>query len=104
MRHNRMELSRIIKELFAAARYNGNANQYGSHPALLGYNLRDEPHASEFPALALAQRKILQYDLDALPVVDLFPNYASSSQLGTSSYDQYVSQFVSVVHPKVLSF
>lgn len=80
------------------------SNTYSSHPSLLGYNLRDEPHMDEFEALAYAQQQVLLNDPDALPVVDLFPNYASSAQLGTSSYDTYVSEFVRIVQPKALSF
>ena len=47
---------------------------------------------------------MLELDPDHVPWVNLFPNYASTAQLGTSSYDQYVSDFMTIVQPKVLCY
>ena len=91
-------------KLWIDARAESLASQYGSHPALLGYYLTDEPSADEFEALAYVQQKLLQYDPDTLPVLALYPNYATQGQLGVATYDEYVSSFVQTVRPKVLAF
>jgi hypothetical protein len=38
------------------------------------------------------------------PYINLFPNYADASQLGTNTYDEYVEKFVETCRPPVLSY
>ena len=45
----------------------------------------------------------MNYDPYRYAYINLFPNGASDSQLGFSSYDKYVNNFVDTVNPKVLS-
>lgn len=76
----------------------------GRHEALFGYYLRDEPHASLFPALAryvAAHRQVAPY---ARPLINLFPNYASELQLGTATYEQHLEQYLTLVRPPLLSY
>jgi hypothetical protein len=77
---------------------------YARSPSLLGYFLQDEPQASQFPRLAALDRSLRARDPQHLPYINLFPNYATREQLGTSSYPAYVRGFLETVRPKLLSF
>ncbi|MEN9678564.1 MAG: hypothetical protein RIS76_4460 [Verrucomicrobiota bacterium] len=72
-------------------------------PACWGYLLSDEPTVSAFPGLAQRVAGIRRARPGRLGYVNLFPNYASAAQLGTPSYEDYVSRFVDEVKPEVLS-
>lgn len=74
------------------------------HPGLFGYYLRDEPGAKAYPGLARWSRAYRQADADALPYINLFPNYAQPSQLGVPDYEQYVQEFLKQVSPPFLSY
>ena len=80
-------------------------NQYKSHPAVRGFSMIDEPSANIFDRLA-----VLRHEIDAvLPegkytIANLFPNYASSDQLGSSNYETHVDDYMRKVQPQVLSF
>ena len=82
------------------------------HPAVIGYNMYDEPNAALFPALGEQLRQIRAIvGEDMLIMCNLFPNYASATQLGFSGerdgmtpYQQYVDRFMSEVGSDVLSF
>ncbi|MBF0431010.1 MAG: T9SS type A sorting domain-containing protein [Fibrobacteria bacterium] len=89
------ELDPIIRKVVAENK---------DHSSLFGYLLSDEPNAEWFPELAYCARLIEELDPDRLPFVNLLPYWASSKQLGASSYDEYVSSFIETVKPKVLSY
>jgi hypothetical protein len=74
------------------------------HPAFYGFYLRDEPNASDFPALARVNRRILERAPESVPYINLFPTYANSEQLGTETYEEHVQRFMSEVRPRVLSY
>ncbi len=71
--------------------------------ACWGYLLADEPSAADFPALAGRVARLRQSDPGRLGYINLFPNYASPAQLGTSDYEEHVRRFVETVRPEVLS-
>jgi hypothetical protein len=75
-----------------------------NHPAVYGYNLRDEPSASFFPGLATVSSVVKELHPGAWPYINLFPNYAHASQLGTPDYESYVESFVEVCQPPILSY
>ncbi len=77
---------------------------YGSHPALYGYFLRDEPSCQWFDALGKMNGEFLRHDPDHLPYINLFPTYASAGQLGTPSYADHLDKFLSTMKPRVLSY
>lgn len=58
-----------------------------NHPAVYGYNLRDEPPAAFFPGLATVGDVVKELHPGAWPYINLFPNYAEPWQLGTPGYD-----------------
>lgn len=72
-------------------------------PAIWGYALRDEPGADDFPALREMADAVRAARPGTLPYINLFPNYADSSQLDTPTYDEHVRKFIEIVQPEVLS-
>lgn len=72
-------------------------------PACWGYTLRDEPSAADFADLAAKAAPIRAAHPGKMVYVNLFPDYASEKQLGTSTYDEHVRRFVEVYDPEVLS-
>ena len=41
---------------------------------------------------------------DKWPYINLFPDYADNSQLGTTSYEDYLERFITSVTPKIISY
>ncbi|MCF6287433.1 MAG: hypothetical protein L3K26_19965, partial [Candidatus Hydrogenedentes bacterium] len=80
-----------------------NVTDLPDAPSLWGYALRDEPSATDFPALREASDAIAKNRPGKLRYMNLFPNYANPSQLGTETYEEHVRQFIKVVDPDVLS-
>ena len=94
------EIDRRIRDTVAAA---------GSNRAIMGYFVTDEPGAGDFPALAKAVAAVKKYAPGKLAYINLFPDYATlgakdNSQLGTSTYTEYLERFVSEVHPQFISY
>ena len=77
---------------------------FGDNPALAGLNLYDEPGSSLFGILAVARRALQRQAPRELPYINVWPSYASSSALGTTSYEGYLERYMSRVHPPILSF
>ncbi len=77
---------------------------YGGHPALYGYYVKDEPNYMHFQALGEICRELERLDPDSLPYVNLFPTYANSNQLGTPTYEEHVREYLRIVQPRVLSY
>lgn len=74
------------------------------HPALAGYFLRDEPGIQDFPTLGDWARKVRAIDSLHFCYVNLFPNYANATQLGSSDYREYVERFAKEIPLEFLSF
>ncbi len=77
---------------------------YRTYPALHSYLVKDEPDASRFPRLKKIVEAFKKYDPEHLAYINLFPNYASSMQLGAPDYESYVEQFVKTVRPDLLCY
>jgi len=80
------------------------ANHFKDHPALAGYFLSDEPNRIYFPHLGELARKVKAIDNEHFCYINLFPNYASPEQLGTSTYREYVQLFLKEVPVPILPF
>lgn len=82
------------------------------HPAVIGYNMYDEPNTALYPALGEQLRRIREIvGEDKLIMCNLFPNYANATQLGIAgekdgmtAYQQYIEQFMQTVDSDILSF
>ena len=82
----------------------GTVKRFKDHPALAGYNLRDEPNIKEFSELAEQLRRIRAVDAEHICYINLFPNRATPKQLGTDTYREYVDLFVKTVPTELLTF
>ncbi len=79
------------------------------HPALYSYFLRDEPNATNFPALGRMVAYLRQRDPAHLAYINLFPTYASNRQLGNAgdkvtAYRAHLRQYLEIVHPDLISY
>ena len=86
------------------ASLNAMIDQVKQSSAHYGYMIRDEPNASEFAGLGQLVDYLRQRDPDHLAYINLLPNYASDTQLGTNGYDAYLSQYINTVQPSLLSY
>jgi hypothetical protein len=77
---------------------------YQDSPALAGYHVIDEPSAGLFPALAQVVGGLETRDPTRIAYLNLLPTYASTGQLGTATYDEYVASYLSIVKPQVVSW
>lgn len=71
--------------------------EIGDHPAVLGYHLRDEPSAEQYPELAKGIAAVHELAPGKWAYVNLFPGDGES-------YDKYLEDFITVCKPKVLSY
>ncbi|HET6659764.1 MAG TPA: hypothetical protein VFH16_07605 [Rubrobacter sp.] len=77
---------------------------YGRHRALAGLSLYDEPSRVQFGIVGDAKEVLEGLAAEQLPYVNIWPSYASSSSLGTSSYEEYLRLYLSEVKPPLLCF
>jgi hypothetical protein len=81
--------------------------QCANHPATFGYYLRDEPPSTDYPNLARWLRAFQKADPDALPYINLFPNYVSLDAMkswGLTGYEDYIDKYVEIVNPPFISY
>ena len=81
---------------------------FRSSPAAYSYYVYDEPNAARFPELSDFVGYLGQTDPDRLAYINLYPNYASNTQLGTTgdritAYNAYLDQYISTVQPTLVS-
>ncbi|HZM03083.1 MAG TPA: hypothetical protein VFC44_08655 [Candidatus Saccharimonadales bacterium] len=93
-------IDRRVKDMVAAS---------GADPSIKGYFISDEPGARDFPALAKAVAAVKKYAPGKLAYINLCPDYATLgapdvSQLGTSTYTEYLERFVQEVNPQLISY
>ena len=96
-------VSRRIRDLYT---------RFGTHPALAGLLLYDEPHRSLFGVLRHAKEQVEQQRSgEDLPYVNVWPSHASpKNALGAESYTDYLEKYMNEVRypnavaPPVLSF
>lgn len=77
---------------------------YATAKGLAGYFIGDEPSAPSFDGIASVVAALRMRDPKHFAYTNLLPNYASAGQLGTNSYDDYISQFLTKVKPDLFSF
>ena len=82
----------------------GLAKEVAASPAVLGFYLRDEPHASLMPGMGRVARLLREALPDKWPYVNLFPYRVTLDRLGTPSYDAYVRLLVEVIGQPFLSY
>ena len=80
------------------------AEDYAEFENIVGWDITDEPSADKFPILAAIVNAFRRYAPGTETVINLFPNYASSEQLGNPDYVTHLEEFVNVVRPHFISY
>ncbi|MBI4877493.1 MAG: hypothetical protein HY822_22925 [Acidobacteria bacterium] len=78
--------------------------QVGDNPAVLGFYLRDEPHASLMPAMGRVAKMLKELAPGKWPYVNLFPYRVSKERMGTPDYDTYAKLLVNTIGQPFLSY
>jgi hypothetical protein len=94
---------RTLSDRAIVAHVGGLVEASAESEALLGYFLADEPSAADFPALGKAVAAVKRLAPGKLAYVNLFPSYATASQLGTKSYAEYLERYLAEVKPQLLA-
>jgi hypothetical protein len=71
--------------------------QVGDHPAVMGYHLKDEPGAPEFPELAKAVAAVKELAPGKWPYINLLPGDGDA-------YGKYVEDFITICRPTAISY
>ncbi len=74
------------------------------HPAVFGYYLRDEPDVKLLPGLGMVASLLRQSAPGRWPYINLFPDYAYPSTLGTTNYAEYLERFIANCRPQIVSY
>lgn len=77
---------------------------YAGFDNIEGWWVQDEPTAKRFEILGKIVSAFKRFDPERTTMINLFPTYASSSQLGTSTYKQYLDRFLAEVKPAYISY
>ncbi len=80
------------------------ARDYKDHPAFEGYFVKDEPNISMYHALKEIADVFHTVDPDNESLSCLFPNYGTLTQFGVEDYDAYITSFIEIVKPGLLSY
>ncbi len=78
--------------------------EVGKSPAVIGFMLKDEPHARAFPSLALVARLLRELMPEKYPYVNLFPVRVSPERMGVATYEEYVRLLVEKINQPFLSY
>ncbi len=77
---------------------------YDDEEALKGFLVTDEPGKDKFERLGKL-KKLYEQDYPGKEFyINLFPTYASTAQLGTSTYENYIDSYIETVKPSFLSY
>ena len=79
-------------------------NDYRDCPALHSYHVIDEPNCAQFAAIAEVVAILRRLDPEREAYVNLFPNYANTTQLGNETYAEHLDKFLDTVQPAILSY
>ena len=77
---------------------------YGEFENVKAYYITDEPSYDDFEALGDVCAILDKLDPNREAYINLFPNYANSEQLGTSTYKKHLDLYVDTVNPEIISY
>ncbi len=103
-RVNGYDFEKALDEAEVRRNIESLAREVGQSPAVIGFMLRDEPHARAMPSLALVARIIQEYMPGKWPYVNLFPVRVTPDRMGTAKYEDYVRLLVDMIHQPFLSY
>lgn len=90
--------SRNIKKI------QNNLRRYRGNKDVAGFFITDEPSADTFQKWGQFSDSIYKYDKNTLAFVNLLPIIASTKQLGTDSYKEYIDKATSEMGLPLISF
>jgi hypothetical protein len=73
-------------------------------PNVWGFIGKDEPDSDFFPLVLSDKIRVKQLAPSKSYYVNLYPNYATETQMGVPTYTQYVRDFLAYVDPNIVSF
>ena len=96
----------VLKPAFVGrAELDALIDAFKVHPAAYSYLIADEPSAAEFAGLAQLKNYIEARDPDHMVYINLSDISFSLEALGAPSYQEYLSQYVSILQPdKLISY
>ena len=71
---------------------------------IIGWELADEPSKSNFPVLARLVSAFKKYSPECETTINLFPNYATPEQTGSTDYKTHLEEFIDTVKPSYISY
>ncbi len=84
--------------------YANIVSKYAHNPNVYGFDLHDEPNTAHFQSIKEASDIIHKVNPDAFVHANLLPTYATTGQLGASSYEEYLDLFLKTVKPTVVCY
>ena len=103
-RVSRYDFEKSLDEKLVRENIQSLAKEVGNSPAVIGFMLRDEPHARAMPSLGLVARLIREIMPGKWPYVNLFPVRVSADRMGVANYADYVRLLVDTIHQPFLSY
>ncbi|MCW5980928.1 MAG: hypothetical protein KIT09_22800 [Bryobacteraceae bacterium] len=103
-RVNRYEWTKLPPESEIRAKVKELAAQVGKNETVIGFYLRDEPHADLMPGLGKVAAILRQEMPDKLPYVNLFPSRVSTDRVGVPTYEAYARLLVDTIKQPFLSY
>jgi hypothetical protein len=103
-RINGYEWNKLPEEAEIRRRLAEAVKEMGDNPAVLGFYLRDEPHASLMPGMGRVAKMLKELAPDKWPYVNLFPYHVRKESLGTTDYETYAKLLVSTIGQPFLSY
>jgi len=80
------------------------AAEVGDDPAVIGFYLRDEPHARLMPGMSKVAAIVREIMPDKWPYVNLFPSRVSTARVGAPNYEAYARMLVETIKQPFLSY
>jgi len=87
------------------ARWKAIVTKYKDYPAVIGFDMRDEPPYSDLSYYFVAREYIeSQIQAEKFAICNLFPTYCTDSRIGPLGYEHYLTTYLEGVKPRILSF
>lgn len=77
---------------------------YAAYDNIVGWEICDEPQECKFPVLGAIVNALHRYSPDKETIINLFPNYATPQQLGSTDYMSHLEAYANVVKPDFISY
>lgn len=103
-RVNGYDFEKPLDEALVRRNLESLSRELGDSSAVIGFMLRDEPHARAMPSLGLVAKLLREYFPGKWPYVNLFPVRVSPERVGVDQYEDYVRMLVDVIRQPFISY